>query len=79
MRNTNLKTICQTRWVERQTAMQDFDWMYSAVCACLDEIAKNTDMIRDGKAVTEAEGLLHNVSPPGFIAAFKLNLHVWLH
>ena len=74
---TKLKTMCQTRWVERHTCMQDFDCMYSALYVCLDEIAKNTDMIWDGKAVTEAQGSLHNISSPGFIAAFKVNIHMF--
>ena len=55
--------------------MQDFDSMYSSLCLCLDEIAKNIDMVWDGKTVTEAQGLLYNISSPAFTAAFKVNLH----
>lgn len=31
----------------------------------------------DGKAVTEARGLLHIISSPGFIDAFKINYHLF--
>ena len=59
IKKTKLKTMCQTRWVERHTSMQDFDCMYSALCVCLDDIARNTDMVWDGSTVSEAQGLLH--------------------
>ena len=49
--------------------------MYSALCVCLDEIAKNTDMVWDGNTISEAQGLLHKISSPSFIAAFKVNHH----
>ena len=62
IKKTELKTICQTRWVERHTSMQDFECMYSALCVCLDEIAKNTDMDWDGNTISEAQGLLHKIS-----------------
>ena len=31
---TKLKTMCQTRWVEHHTSMQDFDSMYSPLLIC---------------------------------------------
>ena len=72
-----LKTMCQTSWVERHTSMQDFDSMYSPLLICFDEISKNVDKIWDGKTITEAQGLLHNISSPAFIAAFEVNLHMF--
>ena len=69
--------MCQTRWVEKHTSLQDFDSMYSALCMCLDEIAKNTDMVWDGNTVCEAQGLLHKIFSAGFIAAFKVNHHMF--
>ena len=77
IKKTKLKTMCQTRWVEKHTSMQDFDCMYPAICECLDEIAKNINMVWDGKTITEAQGLLHNISSPSFIAAFKVNHHMF--
>ena len=58
--------------------MQDFDCMYSALCVCLDDIARNTDMVWDGSTISEAQGLLHKISSAGFIAAFKFNHHICL-
>ena len=57
--------------------MQDFDCMYSALCVCLDDIARNTDMVWDGSTISEAQGLLHKISSAGFIAAFKVNHHMF--
>lgn len=74
---TKLKTMCQTRWIERHTSMQDFDSMYPPLLTCFDEIANNTEGIWDGKTITEAQGLLHSISTPAFIAAFKVNLHMF--
>ena len=53
--------------------MQDFDCIYSVLCVCLDEIAKNTDMVWDGNTISEAQELLHKISSASFIAAFKVN------
>ena len=72
-----VKTMCQTRWVERHTSMLDFDSMYHGITDCLQEIAANREMNWDGKAVTEAQGLLHNIRSSGFIACFKVNHHMF--
>ena len=77
IKKTKLKTMCQTRWVERHTSMQDFDCMYSALYVCLHDIARNTDMVWDGSTISEAQGLLHNLFSAGFIAAFNVNHHMF--
>ena len=46
IKKTKLKTMCQTRWVERHSSMEDFDDMYTA---CLEDIASNNDSTWDGK------------------------------
>ena len=74
VKKTKLKTMCQTRWVERHSSMEDFDDMYTA---CLEDIASNNDSTWDGKTVSEAHGLLHLISTPGFIAAFRVNYHMF--
>ena len=51
--------------------MEDFDDMYTALCMCLEDIASNNDSTWDGKTASEAHGLLHLISTPGFIAAFS--------
>ena len=76
---TKVKTMCQTRWVERHTSLQDFDNMYNCVLDCLSEIATNSEMNWDSKTVTEAQGLVHNIHKSGFIAAFKVNLHMFAY
>lgn len=73
---TKIKTMCQTRWVERHTSMEDLDILYPAVVHCLDLIANNTENIWDGKNTTEANGLKYNLSS-AFIAAFQVNLHIF--
>ena len=34
-------------------------------------------MVWDGNTISEAQGLLHKISSPGFIAAFKVNHHMF--
>ena len=70
IKKSKLKTMCQTRWIEQHTCN-------TALCMCLDDITGNSDGKWDGKAVTEAQGLRHSISTPGFISAFKVNLHVF--
>ena len=48
-----------------------------SLCVYLDETAKNTDMVWDGSTISEAQGLLHKISSAGFIAAFKVNHHMF--
>ena len=74
---SKIKTMCQTRWVEKHTSMEDLDVLYSAFIQCFDLIVSNNDHIWDGKTITEANGLLSNITSPGFIAAFKVNLHIF--
>ena len=70
-----LKTMCQTRWVERHTSMKDFDTMYCPLIECLDAIANNDGGHWGAKTITETNGLLFNITTPSFIAAFKTNLY----
>ena len=46
--------------------------LYPALIQCFDLIVSNNDHIWDGKT-----GLLSNITSPGFIAAFKVNLHIF--
>ena len=63
VKKTKLETMCQTRWVERHSSMENFD-MYTALCMCLEDIASNNDSAWDGKTVSEVQGLLHLISTP---------------
>ncbi|XP_071835292.1 52 kDa repressor of the inhibitor of the protein kinase-like [Apostichopus japonicus] len=69
-----VKMLCETRWVERHTALQDLDDMFEAVIDCLASISSG-DGNWDTKSVTEANGLLIHLTSPKLIVAFKVNLH----
>ena len=36
-----VKTLCETRWVERHTSLQDFNQSYSALLICFENISSN--------------------------------------
>ena len=38
---TKIKTMCQTRWVEKHTSMEDLNMLYPALIQCLDFIVNN--------------------------------------
>ena len=40
-------------------------------------IVKNTDMVWNGNTASKAQGLLYKISSAGFIAAFKVNHHMF--
>ena len=75
IRAQKLKLLCETRWVERHTALKDFRDMYFALVHCLQVIsgqiiATPTAASKyDAKSVTEANGLLHSITSGSFIVA----------
>ena len=52
-----------------------YDTMYCPLIECLDAIANNDGGHWGAKTITEANGLLFNITTPSFIAAFKTNLY----
>lgn len=48
--------LCDTRWVERHTTLDDFHTLYEPLMDCLDTIIHSGNY--DSKAVTEANGML---------------------
>ena len=73
-----IKPICETRWVERHTAFEDFNDLYEALLLCLSTVAENTGNRKwDAKSKTEAQGLLHQISTSGFIVAFHTALYLF--
>ena len=50
--------------------------LYPALIQCLDFIVNNKHTWV-GKTIVEANGFLSNIMSPSFIAAFKVNLHVF--
>ncbi|XP_062512637.1 52 kDa repressor of the inhibitor of the protein kinase-like [Corticium candelabrum] len=75
IRAQKLKLLCETRWVERHTALKDFRDMYFALVHCLQVIsgqiiATPTAASKyDAKSVTEANGLPRSITSDSFIVA----------
>ena len=70
-----LKLLCETRWVEHHTALNDFKLIYEAFVYTLESICTNIDKNWDAKSVTEANGLLHAITSDSFIVAFQTNYY----
>lgn len=71
-----LKTLCETRWVERHTTLQNISHIYEAIVHCLTAItSRNTDCNWDTKSVTEASGLLMHITNSKWIVAINVYLH----
>ena len=70
-----IKTLCETRWVERHTALTDFYQMYEIIIHCLEAISINADNRWVSKAVTEASGLLRALTSDSFIVTFQTNMY----
>lgn len=73
-----VKILCETRWVERHTALTDFNEMYEAVVHCLETVSNNYEKGWNGKSVTEGQGLLTKIISISFIVAFQINLLFFL-
>ena len=71
-----IKPLCETRWVERHTAFQDFQDLYEPLLLCLQTISENRSKKWDLKSKTEAQGLLHQIKMPQFICAFYSALYL---
>lgn len=72
---SKVKLLCETRWVERHTSLEEFDEIYEALLICLEDISsKKLHSSWDKKTVIEASGLLTNIAKPAFIAAFQCAL-----
>lgn len=64
-----IKPMCETRWVEKHSCLEDLQEMFEAVIDCLEAIT--TERKWDAKAVTEANGLLSQITSSPFISAFQ--------
>lgn len=51
--------------------------MYSAMCVCLDEIGKNSDMVWDGNTVVKLKGCYTKYSLLVLFAGLKVNHHMF--
>ena len=75
---TKFKLLCETRWVERHTAMEDFHHLYESLVMCLTEISHpphcaTEDKVKwDAKSTTEASGLLKDICSSEFLISFYI-------
>ena len=73
---TKFKLLCETRWVERHTAMEDFHHLYEPLVLCLSQISNPPrlaaeDQVKwDAKSTTEASGLLKDIQSSEFLVSF---------
>ncbi|XP_068680734.1 52 kDa repressor of the inhibitor of the protein kinase-like [Montipora foliosa] len=73
-----IKPLCETRWVKRHSAFQDFEALYEPLMLCLETIALGNSRKKwDAKSKTEAQGLFHQIKNPVFIAAFYTARHLF--
>ncbi|XP_066274145.1 52 kDa repressor of the inhibitor of the protein kinase-like [Branchiostoma lanceolatum] len=70
-----IKPMCETRWVEKHTCLEDFFQLYDALVECLQAITLEDGW--DAKARTEAGGLLFQVTKPAFLCAFQTALFIF--
>ena len=67
-----IKSLCETRFVERHTAFQDLDVLYLYNILCLEIISKNEDRNWDPKSVVKSSGLLRQHMRSKFFVAFQV-------
>lgn len=62
-----MKLLCETRWVERHTSLEEFEDTYEAIVECMTRICDpQSKGSRDPKTISEARGLLTSIATPGF-------------
>ena len=62
------KMFCETRWVEKNIVLEDFQKMYEPLLQCLESITSTGGS--DGNSVIQASGLLRSITNSTFCAAF---------
>ena len=76
--NQKVKLLCETRWVEKNTSLEEFEQMYEGVLECLSKICDAQSRAPwDSKTVTEATGLSSSISTPGFLCAFACKRYLF--
>ena len=69
-----MKTLCDTRWVERHTALEDFVNQYDDIVTCFEAIVQQPAKW-DSKSLSEANGLLTQITSSQFLVAMHTNLY----
>jgi len=66
---SKLKNVCRTRWVQRIEALETFCELYPAIIICLETICEEGPQKWSNDSLTDARGLLLNISSTDFICA----------
>ncbi|XP_065177014.1 52 kDa repressor of the inhibitor of the protein kinase-like [Sycon ciliatum] len=69
------KMLCETRWIERHTAFEDFHDMMEPLSSTLEVISQpalQQDVKWDAKSVTDACGLLRDIRSSEYLIAFHV-------
>ena len=74
IKNAKLGLFCETRWVEKDTTLLNFNEMYEPVLDCLDAIG-SVESCWDAKTLTIAYGLMKSITDHTFIVIFHTVLH----
>ena len=74
-----VNTLCETRWVERQTAFDHLISLYEAVIFCLDKIEQNHDLDNrfDPKSLCEAARINKQLKSLVFQVAFHVCHYIY--
>ena len=75
IKKEKIKPLCETRWIERHTSIENFSQLYEPICITLKDIAANRQSW-DAKSMTESSGHLNTITSPGFIVAFMVNKYI---
>ncbi|XP_062592729.1 52 kDa repressor of the inhibitor of the protein kinase-like [Saccostrea cucullata] len=73
IKSKSIKTLCETRWIERHTTVQNIAHAYEALTDCLTNIVYGKNGW-DVKSITESNGLLSSLCSSKWIVA----IHVYL-
>lgn len=71
------KVLCETRWVERHTTLEDFNGLFEAVLDCMDTILTERTAGWDAKTITEANGIASQISSATFMTAFQVSRNLF--
>ena len=74
-KKSKIGMFCQTRWVEKQNILVNFDDMFEPIIGCFETIASAPSW--DAKVSTEAYGLLKKVTDHTFVVCFQVVLHIF--
>ena len=75
IKKEKIKPLCETRWIERHTSIENFSQLYEPICITLKDIAANHQSW-DAKSMTESSVHLNTITSPGFIVAFMVNKYI---